>query len=287
MLAEEADMTNMAERYAGFSLGNNGGNPAGVLLTETVLSDAEMMAIAKKVADSETVFAFPKEDNHFLIKYFAPEAEVDFCGHATIALGKALTKHAGEGEYFLETNKGVLQLTTRANGEIFFDSPQTSSRPLAEQELAFLLENSSITHEVLHPLYFPAMVNAGNDHALLVLNGELELSLFEYDYDALKDWMKKHRVVTFAVAVISPNGQIRIRNAFAFGGVYEDPATGAAAAAVSGFLRDNELTALRELTFFQGTEMGQGSVLKTSFSDKKGSAIRVGGSAYFLNSVEL
>ncbi|XOV79415.1 MAG: PhzF family phenazine biosynthesis protein [Aestuariibacter sp.] len=275
----------IAERYAGFSQGEQGGNPAGVLITQSTLSESEMLMIAKNIGDSETVFAVPKDNNHFLIRYFAPEAEVDFCGHATIALGKAIANHFGAGQYSLETNKGILALSASQSGDIFFKSPATSSRPLKEDELRFIWDNSSLSPEQLDSQYYPAMVNAGNDHALLVVRETEHVSRFEYDFDAFKTWMQSHQVVTLAVAVISADGEIRIRNAFAFGGVYEDPATGAAAAAVSGYLRDNKLTELGQLTFTQGVEMGQTSVLRTSFSNEKGSAIGVGGSAYFLSSV--
>ncbi len=39
------------------------------------------------------------------MRYFAPEVEVDFCGHATIALGAALARSAGSGSFALELNR--------------------------------------------------------------------------------------------------------------------------------------------------------------------------------------
>ena len=63
-------MMRIAERYAGFSQGEQGGNPAGVLITQSTLSESEMLMIAKSIGDSETVFAVPGENNHFAIRYF-------------------------------------------------------------------------------------------------------------------------------------------------------------------------------------------------------------------------
>ena len=77
-------------RIAAFSEADAGGNPAGVLVGDSLPSDAEMQAIATAVGYSETAFAAPEED-HWRVRYFAPQSEVDFCGHATIALGAVLT----------------------------------------------------------------------------------------------------------------------------------------------------------------------------------------------------
>jgi PhzF family phenazine biosynthesis protein len=275
-----------AQRFAGFSHQGAGGNPAGVLIFDGTLSDTEMLSIAKQIGDSETVFATPINQKTFKIRYFAPEAEVDFCGHATIALAKAIQFQFGIGHYDLNTNKGRLALEITDQDELFFTSPPTSSRALTNAEIEFLLDNSSLTDQDISANIPPAMVNAGNDHAFIAVNQKQALSSFEYNYDALKAWMQQHRVVTFAVGYFNDQGEIAIRNGFAYGGVYEDPATGAAAAAISGYLRDKHLTTLRSLTFHQGVEMGQPCVLKTQFSDHCGSGIRVGGEAYFIESVK-
>ena len=77
------------QRIAAFSDGSSGGNPAGVVLCDILPDATAMQEVAAEVGYSETVFAAPMED-HWRVRYFAPEVEVDFCGHATIALGAAL-----------------------------------------------------------------------------------------------------------------------------------------------------------------------------------------------------
>src|SRR4051794_28306133 len=72
------------QRIAAFSQGAHGGNPAGVVLCEALPAAEEMLTIAAEVGYSETVFAAPNEDG-WRVRYFAPEIEVPFCGHATIA----------------------------------------------------------------------------------------------------------------------------------------------------------------------------------------------------------
>ena len=83
-------------RIAAFSDGDNGGNPAGVLIADVLPDAAKMQSVAAEVGYSETAFAAPDGDN-WRVRYFSPESEVPFCGHATIALGAALVRQFGDG----------------------------------------------------------------------------------------------------------------------------------------------------------------------------------------------
>ena len=78
-------------RIAAFADAGAGGNPAGVSIADSHPAEAEMRAVAAEVGYSETAFACPAGDA-WRVRYFSPESEVPFCGHATIALGAALEK---------------------------------------------------------------------------------------------------------------------------------------------------------------------------------------------------
>ena len=74
------------------------------------------------------------------------------------------------------------------------------------------------------------------------------------------------------------------RNAFATGGVYEDPATGAAAAALAGYLRDiGYVSENNRFTVIQGKEMGCESHIDVRYSDDKGSGVWVSGETHHLD----
>ena len=79
-------------KLAAFSQNNTGGNPAGVAFFDSMPSDDEMLQIAKEVGYSETAFLV-KQGDDWRVKYFAPAREVEFCGHATIALGSVLAQN--------------------------------------------------------------------------------------------------------------------------------------------------------------------------------------------------
>lgn len=86
------------ERIAAFADGKVGGNPAGVVICDTLPDAPAMQGLASEIGYSETVFAAPSEQG-WRVRYFAPEVEVDFCGHATIALGAALALRCGDGTF--------------------------------------------------------------------------------------------------------------------------------------------------------------------------------------------
>ncbi len=78
-------------RIAAFSDGDIGGNPAGVLIADELPNESEMQRIAAEVGFSETAFAAPAGTG-WRVRYFSPESEVPFCGHATL---NGQTRHQG------------------------------------------------------------------------------------------------------------------------------------------------------------------------------------------------
>src|SRR4051812_33258768 len=123
------------QRIAAFSHGLTGGNPAGVVLCDALPLAERMLAIAAEVGYSETVFAAPREDG-WRVRYFAPEIEVPFCGHATIALGAALALAHGDGTFALQLNDARITVKGwRENSSLMaaLQSPRTRSAPAPQQ----------------------------------------------------------------------------------------------------------------------------------------------------------
>src|SRR3954452_17869281 len=81
--------------YTAFTDTPDGGNPAGVVLDATGLTEDRMLAIAAELGYSESAFLVPRDVTEFAVRYFSPEAEVPFCGHATIAAAVALAERDG------------------------------------------------------------------------------------------------------------------------------------------------------------------------------------------------
>lgn len=273
------DMKNV-RRIAAFSDGSRGGNPAGVLVADQLPSDQDMQAIAGAVGYSETAFA-AWDGDRWRVRYFAPENEVAFCGHATIALGAVLTEMKGPNTYPLRTNAGDISVTgqTSAAGQsqVQLSSPPTKSKradPALLQQALYLFD---LTPDDLDPQLPPAIANAGNDHLVLALKDRERLSRMEYDFEAGRRLMRDHGLTTINLIKVETPRMFHSRNAFAIGGVTEDPATGAAAAALGGYLRDINWPHEGQIEIAQGVDMGMPSKLNVRIPDDSGTPVHVSG----------
>lgn len=269
------------QRFAAFSDGDSGGNPAGVVLCDALLDAARMQAIAAEVGYSETVFAAPTRGG-WRVRYFAPAVEIPFCGHATIALGAALALQFGDGVFALQLNDNAITVEGRRTGERLaaaLQSPPTRSAPACARVVAEALTLFSLSSDDLDPAIPPAIANAGVDHLVLALNSRERLSAMRYDLDAGRVFMTKEGLATISLVLAETPRLFHARNPFAVGGVYEDPATGAAAAALGGYLRDLGWPHGGEIDIVQGEDMGMRSCLKAEIQSQPGSSIRVSGAA--------
>ncbi len=271
-------------RIAAFSTGGKGGNPAGVVILEKPATDAQMREVAAEIRYSETVFAHPQDgqSGSWRVRYFSPETEVPFCGHATIALGAVLASREGPGLYRLDLNDASITIEAEAiGGEIraSLSSPPTASRPATTAELTDAMTLFSLNQDDLDPRLPPAHIHAGADHIVLVLADRMRLAAMGYDIAQGRDVMRRHRLVTIMLAYAHGDQSFAARNAFASGGVLEDPATGAAAAAFAGYLRDRHWPHGGRISITQGEDMGSPSMIEIEMTGAPGSSIRVSGAA--------
>jgi PhzF family phenazine biosynthesis protein len=269
------------QRIAAFSDGNTGGNPAGVVIERQLPDEPTMRKVAQAVGFSETAFAAPI-DNGFRVRYFAPESEVPFCGHATIALGAALALAGGDGIFTLTLNDATITVEGRRTGKVVaaaLQSPTTHSAPADPALVDEALGLFGYTRRELDARIPPALAHAGANHLVLAVSSRDQLSRMRYDLQAGRELMNRVGVVTVAL-VYSEGPQLFLaRNAFASGGVYEDPATGAAAAALAGYLRDINWPHGDAIDIIQGEDMGSRSRLRAQILPAIGSSIRVSGTA--------
>ncbi|WP_349972515.1 PhzF family phenazine biosynthesis protein [Pseudomonas caspiana] len=279
-------MTNNVLKLAAFSDGDQGGNPAGVWLGDFLPDEATMQRIAAEVGFSETAFAAPIAEG-FRVRYFSPEAEVPFCGHATIALGAALAGQHGDGVFNLTLNQAQISVEGHAQGDLIsaaLQSPTTHSGPVDDALLHEALALFGYAQHDLDARIPPAVINGGAQHLVLVLNSREKLRAMTYDQQAGHELMTRAGWVTVLLAYAENLQLFHTRNAFAWGGVYEDPATGAATAAFAGYLRDLEWPHGGHIDIVQGEDMGSRSILRAqipeqSSPEQKGSSIRVSGMA--------
>ncbi len=266
-------------KLAAFSHNRQGGNPAGVVFCDEMPTHEEMLAIARAVGYSETAFLV-KQDNHWRVRYFAPEMEVPFCGHATIALGAALGERFGEGEYKLILNESEISVRAERSAEgisATLYSPETFSEDAPKEFVHQVLAGFHLTCDDLDPAFPVRFASAGAKHFILVLKDRMTLADMNYDFDAVRTLMMEQCLITISLLWQETDDLFHSRNAFASGGVYEDPATGAAAAALAGYLRDINWKGKGTFTILQGADMGVPSRLLVKYDPEPGTSIAVSG----------
>lgn len=271
----------LISRIAAFSLGDKGGNPAGVAFFDVFPPPQEMQRIAAEIGYSETAFA-AAEGESWRVRYFAPESEVPFCGHATIAVGAALALRHGDGAFALRTAAGEVRVEARREGALLaaaLHSPPTSSRPAPELLLNDALRLFSLNAADLDPRMPPALASAGANHLLLALRTRAALAAMAYDLDRGATLMRSADLATVSLIHAETPSLFHARNPFASGGVYEDPATGAAAAALAGYLRDLAWPLEGAIEIVQGEDMGIPCRLIAEPSAEPGGRVRVSGTA--------
>jgi len=281
------------QRIAAFSDGAQGGNPAGVWIGDALPPDAVMRRIAHEIGYSETAFAAPLGDG-WRVRYFSPESEVPFCGHATIALGAALAARHGDGVYALSLNDAAITVegrrTVGRDGTLLTSAALQSPPTRSTQAPASVVESALALFGYgpidLDPRLPPALAHGGAGHLVLALRSRALLAAMRYELVAGRRFMRELGIVTVVLAWAETDTLFHTRNPFASGGVYEDPATGAGAAALAGYLRDLGWTRNwpqgRAIDIVQGEDMGMRSRLRAEIGVERGGSIRVSGTARFL-----
>lgn len=265
-------------RVAAFTTDPGGGNPAGVWIGDSLPHGDAMQRIAADVGFSETIFVAPRSGLERSVRYYSPLAEVTFCGHATIAAGVVLGETLGEAEYRLQTTVGDVPVVVRHRDGLR-EASLTSIEPRHSRAPDALVDDvlGAIRwrrHELDDGIP-PARAYAGAWHLVLAAAGAERLQVLDYDFAGLKAIMLRDGLTTIQLVWRERPGLFHSRNPFPVGGVVEDPATGAAAAALGGYLRDAGLIAApAAIVIRQGEVMGRPSRLLVDIPETGGIVVR-------------
>ncbi|WP_405799774.1 PhzF family phenazine biosynthesis protein [Streptomyces sp. NBC_01506] len=279
----EPTLTGEILRYTAFSSDPEGGNPAGVVLDAAGLTDDAMLAIAADLGYSESAFltAAPAPDGvgepgrapgqapgrAFTIRYFSPKAEVPFCGHATVAAAVALGERIGAGDLLFETRAGTVPVTVTAAGDggaprATLTSVEPHVEDVADADLAEALAALDWPAADLDPDLPPRIAYGGARHLVVGAATRARLADLSYEFARLEALMHRLDLTTVQLVWRESADVFHVRDPFPVGGVVEDPATGAAAAAFGAYARELGLVPQTSvLTLHQGEDMGRPGVL--------------------------
>jgi predicted PhzF superfamily epimerase YddE/YHI9 len=194
------------------------GNPAAVLVLAAAAPDGWMQQVAREMNLSETAFLVPRaEPGAFDLRWFTPGAEVDLCGHATLA-----SAHVLWTEGFLDpavtarfyTRSGLLT-AARRDDWIELDFPANPAAPVAPPDGLFAALGTT-----------GAWVGFGRFDYLVLLRDEAEVRGLQPDHRALRRLGVRGVIVT---AAATTPGYDFVSRFFAAGvDIDEDPVTGSA-----------------------------------------------------------
>ncbi|MGW7243131.1 PhzF family phenazine biosynthesis protein [Streptomyces sp. NPDC054804] len=249
-------------RYTAFSGRPEGGNPAGVVLDASGLDDDTMLAIAADLGYSESAFLTASgQERSYTVRYFSPKAEVPFCGHATIATAIALAERIGPGELEFATRAGTVPVTVTDEGgtvRATLTSVEPHVEEVADADLAEALAALGWPAADLDPAFPPRIAFAGARHLVLAAATRARLADLAYDFARLEALMHRLDLTTVQLVWRESATVFHVRDPFPVGGVVEDPATGAAAAAFGAYVRELGLVAEDAvLTLHQGEDLGR------------------------------
>jgi len=254
-----------------FSAEAFGGNPAGVILDGTGLSDAQMQRIASEMKHSETAFPLPARGagSDFHLRWFTPASEVRFCGHATLATLHVLVEEAkripvpenGVANVRFGCKAGVMRVElSRRGGRLraLFETPPTQFR--AQTVPGEALAAMNVVPEALDPRIPPHRADSDEGNLYLCVRDRETLSRMRPDSRALDAIGKRLGVAGFVPFTLAPELGVdaALRAFFPFYGIEEDPVTGSACGHLALRVHRFVPGALpRRLVFRQGDEVGR------------------------------
>lgn len=269
-----------------------GGNPLAVFPDARGISGEAMQAVARELNLSETVFVLPPEAGGTRrVRIFTPGGELPFAGHPTVgtaillvALGE-VPGGEGEVEIVLEEGVGPVPVRVRVRGGVPESAQFTAARApeLApapgRAELAAVL---GLDVADLSDDWAPAVASAGVAFTIIPLRDVDALARARLDRTAWERVLAPTDAShVYTIVPAAPGGTVRARMFAPDMGIAEDPATGAAAAALGGYLAQGIDQGAPRWTVEQGVEMGRPSRIELEADVEYANAVRVrvGGAA--------
>lgn len=267
------------------------GNRAGVVLNAGGLSEAEMQALAAFLEAPETVFVTRMGDGLVRVRYFTPTREIEFCGHATVALGLTLAQggHWEGGPLTLETLVGRIPLTLDTEAgvpvRVWMEQRGLESRPVTRDVRRELAQALGLDERMLHRGLPLAAASTGLWSVFVPLIDSVLLDALEPDLEhihALSDRLGVSSVYPYAPLGVN---RFAARDFAPAVGIPEDPVTGSAAGALLALLaREGRLPVRGDRAcgvVYQGHALGTpGEVeVEVTLQGRAVGAVRVGGRA--------
>ncbi|WP_234124743.1 PhzF family phenazine biosynthesis protein [Clostridium hydrogenum] len=271
-----------------------GGNPAGVVLEADFLTATDMQKIANHIGFSETAFVKKSNKADFKVEFYTPNAEVDLCGHATIATFTLLAYKGiiKEGLYSQETKSGILGIECGDENVIYMEQKNPEFyETLDKKEIAGSL---NIKEDEINDGLPIQIVSTGLKDILIPIKSLSNLHDIKPDFYKISTVTKKYGVVGYHLFSLETknNSTAHCRNFAPLYDIPEEAATGTSNGALSCYLYKHGIIhekKAKNLVFEQGYSMGKPSEILSSLEiiNNEIKRVKVGGTALNIEEKEM
>lgn len=220
--------------------GEDGGNPAGVVLDADNLSDKHKLCVAKKLGLSETAFVSKSNTADFKLDFYTPEKQIAHCGHATIATFSHLSQLGlvKSEKTSKETIDGDRDIEVFGDFAYMEQTKPKYSDLSQESDDVYLAAGIDATRAIS----VPTIVNTGNSFLILGVKTIKDLENLTPDYEKIQEISEKYDLIGFYIFTFDTNVSDRDASTRMFApryGIKEESATGMAAGPLACFLHDH------------------------------------------------
>jgi PhzF family phenazine biosynthesis protein len=222
------------------------GNPTGVVLNADVLSEAQMLAIARELNNAETAFVLAPDgvDHSVRARFFTPRSEAGFVGHATVAAQYVLSRRQDAPRWQRQKSKaGIVDIEVRGTDAerriAIRRSPPPLGRELNDRERLAVLDALALASESLDPRIPPRIVGAGGTRLLLGVRGPEPLKHLKPDLTRLTTLSAQIGAAGYFVFTLTPGAADHLTESRMFCpalGIAEDPVSGNAHGLLGAYL---------------------------------------------------
>lgn len=250
-----------------FTYNKKGGNKAGVVILDKELTRNQYQNIAKEFGFSETVFIKKISNKIFKLRFYTPECEIEFCGHASLAAFHILNKVGiiEEGKYIERLNFRDLEVIVEEK-KIFLEQDNVKIEVVSE--IDEILDSIGLNSRDLYEGLEVVMGYTGLRDILIPIRNKQILNNLNINFKKVKDISERYSVVGYHVYTLD-NNEIYCRNFAPLYGINEEAATGSSNGALFGYLNTIDNYKNNFMNFFQGENYGEISKIIVKYINNK------------------
>lgn len=273
-----------------FSKNNKGGNKAGVVINEAILTENQKKEISSKLGFAETAFITTSNIADYKIEYFTPKEEVPLCGHATIATFTILKylNLVSNKIYTIETKSGLLIVDLRYKELVMMEQSKPKFYEIIKkEEISNCFDIECISEDI--PIQ---IVSTGLKDILVPIINKEQLLKMNPNFDNITAISKKYDTIgihAYTFDTMQNNSSALCRNFAPLYDVNEEAATGTSNCALACYLSKYDYIDSDNYIFEQGYNFDNPSEIYVKLVKNSNEIERVfvGGQGYFNTVIEI